>query len=46
VRARSISAIRLEPWQEDLVDAAPWALLRGLVRSDSCVFVNRTEPYR
>ena len=25
--------------------AAPWALLRGLIRSDGCVFVNRTGRY-
>jgi hypothetical protein len=37
--------IVLEPWQRGLVDAAPWALLRGLIRSDGCVFVNRTGPY-
>ena len=38
-------AIVLEPWQRDLVAAAPWALLRGLIRSDGCVFVNRTGRY-
>jgi hypothetical protein len=37
--------IVLEPWQRDLVDAAPWALLRGLIHSDGCVFVNRTGKY-
>ena len=36
--------IILEPWQQDLVDAASWALLRGLIRSDGCVFINRTGP--
>ena len=34
--------IRPAPWQEALVAKAPWALLRGLIRSDGCVFVNRT----
>lgn len=38
-------AIFLEPWQRDLVAAAPCALLRGLIRSDGCVFVNRTGRY-
>ena len=38
--------ISLERWQEDLVAQAPWALLRGLIRSDGCVFINRTGPYR
>ena len=28
-----------------LVDAAPWAFLRGCIRSDGCVFVNRTGRY-
>ena len=37
--------IVLEPWQREFVDAAPWALLRGLIRSDGCVFVNRTGRY-
>ena len=35
----------LEPWQCALVDAAPWAFLRGCIRSDGCVFINRTGPY-
>ena len=37
--------IRLEPWQQDLVAAAPWHFLRGCIRSDGCVFVNRTGKY-
>ena len=37
--------IRLASWQADLVAKAPWALLRGLIRSDGCVFINRTGPY-
>ncbi len=37
--------ILLEPWQQAVVDRQPWALLRGLIRSDGCVFVNRTGPY-
>ena len=36
--------IVLEPWQQELVDAAPWAFLRGCIRSDGCVFINRTGP--
>jgi hypothetical protein len=35
----------LEPWQEALVAAAPWAFLRGCIRSDGCVFPNRTGRY-
>lgn len=37
--------ILLEPWQRRLADQAPWSLLRGLIRSDGCAFVNRTGPY-
>src|SRR4051812_9241688 len=37
--------IVLESWQRTLVDSAPWAFLRGCIRSDGCVFVNRTGPY-
>jgi hypothetical protein len=37
--------ILLEAWQLRLVQQAPWGLLRGFIRSDGCVFVNRTGPY-
>ena len=37
--------IALEPWQWGLVASAPWQLLRGLIRSDGSVFINRTGPY-
>jgi hypothetical protein len=37
--------IALEPWQHALVAAAPWSLVRGLIRSDGCVFINRTGRY-
>jgi hypothetical protein len=37
--------IKLEPWQAELLEAAPWAFIRGCIRSDGCVFVNRTGPY-
>jgi len=37
--------ILLEPWQHELVDAAPWAFLRGCIRSDGCAFINRTGRY-
>jgi hypothetical protein len=37
--------IVLEPWQSAAVNAAPWRFLRGCVRSDGCVFVNRTGRY-
>jgi hypothetical protein len=37
--------IALEDWQRELTDRAPWAFLRGCIRSDGSVFVNRTGPY-
>jgi hypothetical protein len=39
-------AIRLEPWQQATLGDAPWSFLRGCIRSDGCVFVNRTGRYR
>ena len=38
--------IVLEAWQAAHVAAAPWAFLRGCIRSDGCAFVNRTGPVR
>lgn len=32
--------IALEPWQQAIVDAHPWDLLRGLIHSDGCRIVN------
>jgi Homeodomain-like domain len=37
--------IRLEPWQQVIVSGEPWAFLRGCIRSDGCVFINRTGRY-
>ncbi len=37
--------VALDGWQQELVDQAPWAFLRGCIRSDGCVFVNRTGRY-
>ncbi|MER5640851.1 helix-turn-helix domain-containing protein [Kitasatospora sp. NPDC002227] len=34
--------IALEPWQQDLVDAHPWQLIRGLIHSDGCRITNWT----
>lgn len=39
-------AIELEAWQEALVDHAPWGLIRGLIYSDGCSFINRHGRYR
>ncbi|MDQ4124980.1 MAG: hypothetical protein M3134_05190 [Actinomycetota bacterium] len=38
--------IVLEPWQRELLEAAPWSFLRGCVHSDGCLFINRTGRYR
>jgi hypothetical protein len=38
-------SIVLEPWQREVVNVAPWAFLRGCIRSDGCAFINRTGPY-
>ncbi|MFS8203062.1 helix-turn-helix domain-containing protein [Streptomyces sp. CWNU-52B] len=35
-------AIVLEPWQQKIVDAHPWQLVRGLIHSDGCRVVNWT----
>ena len=37
--------ITLEPWQEARGRAAPWAFIKGCIRSDGCVFINRTGRY-
>jgi hypothetical protein len=38
-------SLELEDWQSDLVERAPWGVIRGLIRSDGCAFINRTGPY-
>ncbi|MCZ4121221.1 transcriptional regulator [Streptomyces sp. H39-S7] len=35
--------IALEPWQQEIVDAHPWAFIRGLIHSDGCRITNWTE---
>jgi hypothetical protein len=37
--------IVLADWQQEMVSLAPWDFLRGCIRSDGCVFVNRTGAY-
>ncbi|MBX9393300.1 helix-turn-helix domain containing protein [Streptomyces sp. TRM72054] len=34
--------IALEPWQQGIVDAHPWAFIRGLIHSDGCRITNWT----
>jgi hypothetical protein len=38
-------SIALEPWQRELVEAAPWPFIRGCIRTDGCAFINRTDVY-
>ncbi|MFI6447017.1 hypothetical protein [Kitasatospora sp. NPDC050543] len=33
-------AISLIEWQQEIVDAHPWGLLRGLIHSDGCRIIN------
>jgi hypothetical protein len=35
----------LEPWQQRLIDEAPWCFVRGCIRTDGCAFINRTGRY-
>ena len=37
--------IVLEEWQARIVEREPWNFMRGLIRSDGCVFINRTGRY-
>lgn len=37
--------IELEEWQQRLVRDEPWALIKGLIWTDGCRFVNRTGPH-
>jgi hypothetical protein len=37
--------ITLEAWQWQQLEDAPFAFLRGCIRSDGCAFINRTGPY-
>jgi hypothetical protein len=37
--------ILLESWQQAVLRRDPWPFLRGCIRSDGCVFVNRTGRY-
>jgi len=39
-------SIRLEVWQRRLVEVATFAFIRGCIRSDGCVFMNRTDVHR
>ena len=38
--------IVLEPWQQEIVDSQFWPFLRGLIMTDGCCFINRTDIHR
>lgn len=38
-------AIVLVPWQQEIVDAHPWPLIRGLIHSDGCRAINRVTVH-
>jgi hypothetical protein len=38
-------SIVLEDWQTRILKSEPWRFLRGCIRSDGCVFINRTGRY-
>ena len=45
IRTVQLPGVILEGWQWDLVRQAPASFVRGCIRSDGCVFINRTGPY-
>jgi hypothetical protein len=38
--------LMLEPWQKSIAGIAPWSFIRGCIRSDGCLFINRTDVHR
>jgi hypothetical protein len=36
----------LEPWQDRALAEAPWEFIKGLIWSDGCAYVNRTDVHR
>jgi hypothetical protein len=39
-------SIVLEPWQKRILESEPWPFIRGCIRTDGCVFVNRTDVHQ
>jgi hypothetical protein len=37
--------IVLTRWQQDLIEADPWSLIRGLIHSDGCRAINRVRVH-
>lgn len=38
--------IVLEPWQQELLEIAPWSFIKACIRTDGCAFINRTDIHR
>lgn len=34
-----------ELWQWTIIAATPWSFIRGCIRTDGCVFINKTGKY-
>jgi hypothetical protein len=43
---KHLRKIELSPWQEELVRRTPELLLRGLIHSDGCRFINTGRAWR
>lgn len=43
---KHLREIRMEPWQLELLDEAPWPFIRACIRTDGCSFINRTDVHR
>jgi hypothetical protein len=44
--SQPIREIILEPWQQEIVETAPWPFIRGCIKTDCCAFINRTDVHR
>jgi hypothetical protein len=44
--SQPIREIILEPWQQEIVETAPWPFIRGYIKTDCCAFINRTDVHR
>jgi hypothetical protein len=38
--------MELEPWQDEILKAEPWAFIRSCIWTDGCAFVNKTDVHR
>lgn len=42
---KHLRPIRPELWQWAIIATAPWPFIRGCIRTDGCVFINKTGKY-